>query len=175
MKRVLSLMLALVMMMSFSVVAFAADTVASEEDKLLETVPMPKDVSIVDDKDGKVQIAGLLDAPDSTKAAAKEQIEGLEKMGYKIHSGFIVWSDDKDVTMCSIELPELSVPNNAVVFLNAQRIQTETKDSVKYFDVSLNGVVVVLIAVREDKAPDFDGYTPVSGGGSDLHYSSPTV
>lgn len=173
MKRVLSLILMLAMLMSLSVCAFAAentDPVIPEEDRDLEIYPMPKDVSVLDNEDGKVQLASLIVLPDPLKAAARKQIEKVIGMGYKIHSGFGVWTEVEDKTYCTVKLSLKDVPEGAVIFLNGDAIQPETRDNdgYDYFDAPLNTVPdksIVLIAVREKKEGTVVGYTEIPGGG----------
>jgi len=184
MKKVLSLMLALVMMFSLSVCAFAADTAVSEDDKVLEAVPVAEDITIADDHGGKIHIASLLDLPDDVKAVAKEQIEKIQAMGYKVQAGFAITSDDKDVDLCSVQIPQNSLPEDAVIFVNGQRIQAEEANGEETFDVSLSDVVIVLIAVRETKAgAASSGADAAAASGSssgrrqpqpEPHYDSPT-
>lgn len=180
MKRILALVLMLAMVMSLSVCAFAAessDTAVPEEDRDLEVCSMPKDVSVIDDEEGKVQLDSLIDLPKTLKVSARQDIEKVTAMGYKIHSGFGVWTEAEDKTFCTVKLSMKDVPDGAVIFVNALPIQPETKenDGYYYFDAPLNTVPdksVVLIAVREKwdftpgaEAPSFE---------SEPHYDSPT-
>lgn len=170
MKKFLAFILMLVMVMSFSVCAFAADA--------SDASPMPKDVSIEGNEDGKIQLGSLSDLPDPLKDAASKQIEIVIGMGYKIHSGFGVWSEDAEKTFCTVKLSKKDVPDGAVIFVNGAPIQPETKDDdgYFYFEVSLDSKLdksVVLIAVPEKKAGSGDGSGSSSSGGK-LHYNSPS-
>ena len=186
MKRILSCILILAMILSFSVCAFATETdarVIPEEDKDLEPIPLPKDVSALDAEEGKIQLALLIDLPDPLKATARKNIKDVTAMGYKIHSGFGVWTESEEKTFCTIKLSMKDVPDGAVIFVNGNMIEPETRDNdgYDYFDVPLNTVPdksVVLIAVREKKDVTPDGVTPDGSGDVPApvptHYPSPT-
>ena len=178
MKRVLALLLTLVMVMSLSVCAFAADgRDIPEEDRDLEPIPMPKDVSIINDEEEKVLLDALVELPKLLKVSARKDIKEVTERGYKIHSGFGVWTEAEDKTFCAIKLSVKDVPDGAVIFLNAQPIQPETRDNdgYYYFDAPLNTVPdesIILIAVREKK--DYIPVPVAEDSGSGPYYPSPT-
>ena len=180
MKRILSILLALTMILSLSVCAFAAEGDAkavSDKDKLLEAIPMSKDALVTDDKDGKIHIAELLDIPEEAKDAANELIASIIAKGYIIRSAFGIWTDDKEINFCTVKLPQIDVPEGATVFINSHAVEPDTTDdSSYYYDAPLKDITIVVIAVPRTPS-DVGSYeiAPASGSGSShVHYGSPT-
>lgn len=152
MKKVLAAVLALALMLSVSVCAFAADDM-----KDVSSVPMPKDVSV---DPAEINLGALIDLPDALKAEAEKQAARIRNSGYMILSGFGVWSDAGTKTFCTVKLGVEEVPKDAKIFVNGQAILPETgKDDEAhfYFDVPLDAKLtksVVLIAIREEQGKD---------------------
>lgn len=181
MKRILSFMLAVIMILSFTVCAFAAEgdeKEVAEEDKQLEACPMPKDVTIPGDEDGKIKLASLLDIPDEAKDEARAQVQKVIARGYAIRSGFGIWTDDKGISFCTIKISQKDMPDGGSVFVNGEAVQLETKDDdgYYYFDVPLKNVMIVLIALPKTvPAGGSDDTASSSGGGASItYYGSPT-
>ena len=160
MKRILSFMLAVIMILSFSVCAFAAEgdeKEVAEEDKQLEACPMPKDVTIPGDEEGKIKLASLLDIPDEAKDEARAQVQKVIARGYAIRSGFGIWIDDKGISFCTIKISQKDVPDGASVFVNGEAVQLETKDDdgYFYFDVLIKPSPLIFIESIADDSFSF--------------------
>ncbi len=157
MKKLLSIVLMLAMIMSLSAVAYAgsyssAHPVPAEEPEVYEPVPvpeedinlediaMPEDVSVDDDD---VIVDKLANSPDYIKETAKKEIATLKRSGYKIDSGFGAWSKSGKTAACTIKLSEKDVPEGSEIFVNGTAVQAELKDGYYYFNVKLPAVILV--------------------------------
>lgn len=157
MKKVLSTVLMLAIILSLSAVAFAADSPhsSSSSDPVVEpevyyggggsdvdlaSVPMPSDVSCDNDD---VAIYSLANCPDALKETAKQEIAALKRSGYKIDCGFVLTAKSNGTAACTVKLSAKDVPDGAQIFVNGAAVQAELKDGYFVFDVTLPAIVLV--------------------------------
>ena len=147
MKKVLSAVLMLAIVLSLSAVAFAggsphsssSDPIVEPEvyngggssaDVDLSSVAMPKDVSTDDDD---VVVDKLANCPDAMKETAKQELAALKRSGYKVDCGFGAWSKSGKTAACTIKL----------IFVNGAAVQAELKDGYYFFEVTLPAIILV--------------------------------
>lgn len=159
MKKVLSVVLMLAMILSLSAAAFAGVSYPSysdggddqpevfdpapvpvNNDVDLNAVAMPKDVSCDDDD---VIVDKLANCPDAMKETAKKELAALKRSGYKIDCGFGAWSKSGKTVACMIKLSEKDVPDGSQIFVNGAAVQAELKDGYYFFEVSLPAIILV--------------------------------
>ena len=156
MKKVLSAVLMLAIVLSLSAVAFAGNSPhSSSSDPIVEpevygggssadvdlsSVAMPKDVSTDDDD---VVVDKLANCPDAMKETAKQELAALKRSGYKVDCGFGAWSKSGKTAACTIKLSEKDVPDGSQIFVNGAAVQAELKDGYYVFDVTLPAIVLV--------------------------------
>ena len=157
MKKVLSTVLMLAIILSLSAVAFAADSPhsSSSSDPVVEpevylggggsdvdlaSVPMPSDVSCDNDD---VNIFSLANCPDALKETAKQELAALKRSGYKVDCGFDAWSNSGKTAACTIKLSEKDVPDGSQIFVSGAAVQAELKDGYYFFEVTLPAIILV--------------------------------
>ena len=157
MKKVLSAVLMLAIVLSLSAVAFAdnsphsssSDPIVEPEvyngggssaDVDLSSVAMPKDVSTDDDD---VVVDKLANCPDAMKETAKQELAALKRSGYKVDCGFGAWSKSGKTAACTIKLSEKDVPDGSQIFVNGAAVQAELKDGYYFFEVTLPAIILV--------------------------------
>lgn len=159
MKKVLSTVLMLAIILSLSAVAFAADSPhsSSSSDPVVEpevyyggggsstdvdlaSVPMASDVSCDNDD---VATYSLANCPDALKETAKQEIAALKRSGYKIDCGFVLTAKSNGTAACTAKLSAKDVPDGAQIFVNGAAVQAELKDGYFVFDVTLPAIVLV--------------------------------
>ena len=158
MKKVLSTVLMLAIILSLAAVAFAADSphYSPSSDPVVEpevylgggggsdvdlaSVPMPSDVSCDNDD---VAIYSLANCPDALKETAKQEIAALKRSGYKIDCGFVLTAKSNGTAACTVKLSAKDVPDGAQIFVNGAAVQAELKDGYFVFDVTLPAIVLV--------------------------------
>ena len=143
------------MLVSLPAFAFAGDNPSSHtvpedepdvfepipvEDVDLESIPMPKDVSIDDDD---VVVDKLANSPDYIKETAKKELGALKRSGYTIDCGFGAWSKSGKTLSCTVRLSEEDVPEGSEIFVNGSVVKPEYKDGGYFFPVKLPGVIIV--------------------------------
>ena len=109
----------------------------------INTIQMPKDFSC-DDADA---VPGKLSmCPDELKKRAKQEIEALQRNGYKISFGFGVWAKTGKAAACTVKLSEddLKVKDGETVFVNGAKVDVELKDGYYSFNVQLPAVVLIV-------------------------------
>ena len=157
MKKVLSTVLMLAIILSLSAVAFAAgsphhsssDPIVEPEvyygggsstDVDLASVSMASDVSCDNDD---VATSSLANCPDALKETAKQEIAALKRSGYKVDCGFGAWSKSGKTAACTIKLSEKDVPDGSQIFVNGAAVQAELKDGYYFFEVTLPAIILV--------------------------------
>ena len=166
MKKVLSTVLMLAIILSLSAVAFAGPIPphwfsphhsssdssvepevyepyyggGSSSDVDLASVPMASDVSCDNDD---VAIYSLANCPDALKETAKQELAALKRSGYKVDCGFVVVSKSNGTAACTVKLSAKDVPDGAEIFVNGAAVQAELKDGYYVFDVTLPAIILV--------------------------------
>ena len=162
MKRVLSILLALTMILSLSVSAFAAGSpssggvdepevydvpgyvpvvVRTDRDVEIRKVPMPKGVTV---DDSHVIVDRLADAPEEIKAIARQVIDKMNADGYTIDSSFASWCDDGKVTRCISKIPVSSVPEGYDIYVNGVLVEdSEMHDGFYFVEVDLPAIITI--------------------------------
>ena len=157
MKKVLSTVLMLAIILSLSAVAFAADSPSSSSsdpivepevyygggsstDVDLASVSMASDVSCDNDD---VATSSLANCPDALKETAKQEIAALKRSGYKIDCGFVLTAKSNGTAACTAKLSAKDVPDGAQIFVNGAAVPAELKDGYFVFDVTLPAIVLV--------------------------------
>lgn len=158
MKKVLSTVLMLAIILSLSAVAFAADSPhsSSSSDPIVEpevyygggsstdvdlaSVPMASDVSCDNDD---VAIYSLANCPDALKETAKQELAALKRSGYNVDCGFVMVAKSNGTAACTVKLSAKDVPDGAQIFVNGAAVQAELKDGYYVFDVTLPAIILV--------------------------------
>ena len=159
MKKVLSTVLMLAIILSLLAVAFAADSPhsSSSSDPIVEpevyyggggsstdvdlaSVPMASDVSCDNDD---VAIYSLANCPDALKETAKQEIAALKRSGYNVDCGFVMVAKSNGTAACTVKLSAKDVPDGAQIFVNGAAVQAELKDGYYVFDVTLPAIILV--------------------------------
>ena len=157
MKKVLSAVLMLAIVLSLSAVAFAGGSPhSSSSDPIVEpevyygggsstdvdlaSVPMASDVSCDNDD---VAIYSLANCPDALKETAKQEIAALKRSGYKIDCGFVLTAKSNGTAACTVKLSAKDVPDGAQIFVNGAAVQAELKDGYYFFEVTLPAIILV--------------------------------
>lgn len=162
MKKSISLLLILAMMLSFSAVAFAASSPSTQpsaesdvfqpipapkDDINLDGIALPKDVSVdkdtsgVDDSD--IVIEKLAKCSAAMKDEARQELAALKRSSLKCDCGFGVWSKSGKTSSCTIKLSEKDV-NGGEIYVNGNVIEPELKDGYYIFTVTLPAVVLIV-------------------------------
>ena len=169
MKRILSILLALTMILSLSVCAFAAGSPDSrhvhepdvydvpavvpapigaraDRDELLRKIPMTEGVSVEDGvaENDKVVLSRLIDAPDDVKALARNIISQMENDGYTINSGFAAWSEQGTISKGIIKITVSSVPEGYGIYVNGVLVEDpEMHDGLYFIEVDLPAIITI--------------------------------